>query len=63
MPSASGWAGFRRIEIRRRGAGPSALVGEGEHWATIACRVAVRSPTLGVSSQTARRPTAAGLFF
>jgi len=34
---------LRRIEIRRRAAGPSALVGEGEHWATNVCRVAVRS--------------------
>jgi hypothetical protein len=62
MPSASGWDGFRRIEIRRRVAGPSALIAAGEHWATIARRVAARGPRWAFSPRLPGGHIAAGPF-
>jgi hypothetical protein len=61
MPSAFGWGGFRRIEFGDALPGPLP-VGEGEHWATIACRVTVRGPRWAFPPRLPGGPTAAGPF-
>jgi hypothetical protein len=57
------WMGWlSTLCIRRRAAGPSADR-RGWHWATIACRVTVRSPRWAFPPRLPGGPTAAGHFF
>jgi hypothetical protein len=53
--------GFRRIEFGDALPGPLP-VGEGEHWATIACRITVRGPRWAFPPRLPGGPRLPGLF-